>query len=539
MQHDTTSAGGPAAAFAALPDRNVRLAIIDALICMSLVKQEPAGTIYERVTGEPFDEETQGYQYSSETADFYAAYPVTDAMLEAVTGLDYDASCTIVGLVWPHWDGECDTFTINSFEGIAQALPNLTSITGDLFGLTSLEPLKHCTQLAQLAIGTTDDLSPLLDLPNLQTVKLSAPESNKPVSAKLKKRTVKAKITWISDQTLLEETAFRHQQNGKRDEAIYWYTRAREYGGGHFLMDLGTLLEAQGRYAEAAEAFLEHVHFYRDRISHITQTEALHAVECLILGGERERAEHVLNEEITTCLLNKSTDAHPYHQVVRELLRLLLAETQDRAKHRQALSVLLDDNPELRYNYEAWDTALIRGIADRQGQLDQIQPFLMRLQAQKRTYNRWRECWMHIFPEPMEQAAIHRRKAAQQRARVAEAFGLNNAQPWELEIGLTDSTSRTDTPVWLSIEFHRTLGIEVEINSRSDIRVHIPDLVYLGIPLPEDYTNLPETLHLLTKEFGLCFDFSRPSIDLTSPLKGTARKAVLDRIRSWVADCGL
>ncbi|MEU4625050.1 hypothetical protein AB0G04_34390 [Actinoplanes sp. NPDC023801] len=78
-------------------------------------------------------------------------------------------------MIWKYWDGESDEFCIRSFDGIAEALPNLRKLAVDMYTGSDLTPLAGCTDLHTLHLYggfSVTDLGPLASLTALRDLRL-------------------------------------------------------------------------------------------------------------------------------------------------------------------------------------------------------------------------------------------------------------------------------------------------------------------------------------------------------------------------------
>lgn len=151
---------------AGVADKNLRLAIIDKLTEMQLLP--PFST-----TGS----DDRDYEYNDDIADALLDTGVTAEQCAAVRDLYWEAgSNDIIFAIWTHWDGESDEFHAQTFDGLAEALPNLESLAVDLCAVRDLAPLAEFTQLRDLSLdggfGVTD-LGPLAKVGTLRKLRLN------------------------------------------------------------------------------------------------------------------------------------------------------------------------------------------------------------------------------------------------------------------------------------------------------------------------------------------------------------------------------
>ena len=109
-------------------DLNFKLAVINHLMYEKEVLK-PRFDIYTfvKTIDHPCDIETDGYAVVPEALKWFAALELTPGQLEQVTSLYIEGGSEIYHQIYPFWDGEDDTFDINSFDDV-KLLPRLQSI---------------------------------------------------------------------------------------------------------------------------------------------------------------------------------------------------------------------------------------------------------------------------------------------------------------------------------------------------------------------------------------------------------------------------
>ena len=158
-----------------MEDVNLRLAVLDALLESGAI---PRGDVEARIGAPAGDldyvDDERDYRYRPEVTEALLAVPVTAAQRATVTRLIWQAGCgDVMSMIWKYWDGESDEFCIRSFDGIAEALPNLRELAVDMHTVSDLTPLAGCTDLHTLDLDggfSVTDLGPLASLTALRDV---------------------------------------------------------------------------------------------------------------------------------------------------------------------------------------------------------------------------------------------------------------------------------------------------------------------------------------------------------------------------------
>ncbi|HEX7642646.1 MAG TPA: hypothetical protein VF472_10620 [Burkholderiaceae bacterium] len=73
--------------------------------------------------------ESDGYAVIPEALAYFQALPIPDSLLEQVEDMEFDGGLEIYRHIYPHWDGECETFDVASAEDV-KLLPNLKRLAG-------------------------------------------------------------------------------------------------------------------------------------------------------------------------------------------------------------------------------------------------------------------------------------------------------------------------------------------------------------------------------------------------------------------------
>jgi WD40 repeat protein len=89
---------------------------------------------------------------------------------ESVTEIDWSGGCDIQHQIWCYWDGECETFHIESLAGIGM-LENLKSLNIGLSLITDLSPLASLQHLESLTLEQSPECGPVISLEPLLGIK--------------------------------------------------------------------------------------------------------------------------------------------------------------------------------------------------------------------------------------------------------------------------------------------------------------------------------------------------------------------------------
>lgn len=111
-------------------DFNFKLAVVQRLMYEQGILT-PRFDVYDFVKGyaaRHIDIEEEGYDIIPEVRQYFEALEIPVDILPHITEIDQDGGDEIYGQLYPFWDGEDDTFNIQSAEDAA-LLPNLKSVT--------------------------------------------------------------------------------------------------------------------------------------------------------------------------------------------------------------------------------------------------------------------------------------------------------------------------------------------------------------------------------------------------------------------------
>ena len=111
-------------------DFNFKLAVVQRLMYEQGILT-PRFDVYDFVKGyaaRHIDIEEEGYDIIPEVRQYFEALEIPVDILHHITEIAQDGGDEIYGQLYPFWDGEDDTFNIQSAEDAA-LLPNLKSVT--------------------------------------------------------------------------------------------------------------------------------------------------------------------------------------------------------------------------------------------------------------------------------------------------------------------------------------------------------------------------------------------------------------------------
>ncbi|MFF2331218.1 MULTISPECIES: DUF6892 domain-containing protein [unclassified Streptomyces] len=169
-----------------IPDVNLSLAILSRLMDLGTVPlfEVPAPEDVHECDDECDDDcadwvdHPSEYEYRKEVARALLDLPVTAEQCATLRELNWHTSSKAISMIWKYWDGECDTFSVRSLDGISAALPALEALRLELNEVTDLTPLTRCGRLRELAlVGGYDneaDLAPLSRVGSLRTLSLAS-----------------------------------------------------------------------------------------------------------------------------------------------------------------------------------------------------------------------------------------------------------------------------------------------------------------------------------------------------------------------------
>lgn len=155
--------------FNKITDENLRLAIIQELADNDEI---------DLPTLNP-DDFVRDYLYSPNNEvklALLSKLSIDDNLLLSINSIEWSAGSDIQHIICPHWDGEDDGFNIKSLDGI-ENLSSLTSLYIELGSVKDLTPLSKLPILSKISLeldGIFDTLTPLLTLPELKSVHLTA-----------------------------------------------------------------------------------------------------------------------------------------------------------------------------------------------------------------------------------------------------------------------------------------------------------------------------------------------------------------------------
>lgn len=183
----------PPAAFA---DPCLHFAVLQASWDARLLPQFDVQKHYREGVGEPWDSEKQGTSVDPRVHDALFATPIPARVAARIERLQWDGGMEIQHMVFLYWDGEDSTFDIRSLQGI-EALAGLRTLSLSVAKLTDVAPLAKLKKLRSFTLGVGEfqmiigrdkrsavvepeadaciaDLSPLLQLPALRTLRIGA-----------------------------------------------------------------------------------------------------------------------------------------------------------------------------------------------------------------------------------------------------------------------------------------------------------------------------------------------------------------------------
>lgn len=172
-----------------IPDVNLRLALMEALVAKKIVERPATARGREQV-------------YNEKVRDKLLSVSFDADKLAAVDALGWSTDVKAIYQIFPQWDGEEDEFEIKSLSGL-EACKNLREINITMFGGTDLEPLRGLEKLESITLErpysdkAIKELAPLLELPSLRDVAISAArksESNADAIKRLKDKHVRVSI---------------------------------------------------------------------------------------------------------------------------------------------------------------------------------------------------------------------------------------------------------------------------------------------------------------------------------------------------------
>lgn len=162
-----------------MPDRVLRLMVLQKLIDAGEVEPITAEAAYPAVRGEPYDDFAEyGYQFNEDIAAYIDATPVDEAMLAKVTSLPTDPTADLIFVIWPQFDGESEEFDVTDVTGLDR-LPELAELFVAVHRQADLEVVSRCGRLttASLDCRVPLDLAPLARARTLQTLELQHAEN--------------------------------------------------------------------------------------------------------------------------------------------------------------------------------------------------------------------------------------------------------------------------------------------------------------------------------------------------------------------------
>lgn len=171
-----------------IPDKNLKLALVDALIGLGRahsLSEEEQRELDKEYAGE--DDEMEGphrlgYTHGNDLIEsHYLDMPLSQEDLLAITNLSWCAGTNdIIFDIFTYWDGEDDAFTLERLQGIEHC-HNLKELVIDIGHIEDLKPLANLKALEEISLSfiTTNDLTSLEDLPHLQKLDLTWPDELK------------------------------------------------------------------------------------------------------------------------------------------------------------------------------------------------------------------------------------------------------------------------------------------------------------------------------------------------------------------------
>lgn len=157
-----------------MPDRILRLMVLQQLIDAGEVEPITAEVAYPAVRGEPYDAwAADGQRFNEDIAAYVDDTPVDEAMLAKVTRLPTDPTADLVFVIWPQFDGESDEFDVTDLSGLDR-LPALAELFVEVHRQADLAVVARCAHLTAASLDCRGplDLSPLAAARGLQTLEL-------------------------------------------------------------------------------------------------------------------------------------------------------------------------------------------------------------------------------------------------------------------------------------------------------------------------------------------------------------------------------
>lgn len=178
-----------------IPDRNLKLMLIQSAWIAKLLPPFDKEAFYRDVVGSPYDPRADyNDRIDRRVLDAILATPLPKETLRKLTYVVWDAGNEIYNLIWTNWGGETDDFYVRDLAGIeaCEAVKQLLFIGGASFDDCS--PLGKLNALEHLMIEGKQpaNMQPLLNLPKLTKLDLSfsAEGGNRAVVDQLKSRGV-------------------------------------------------------------------------------------------------------------------------------------------------------------------------------------------------------------------------------------------------------------------------------------------------------------------------------------------------------------
>jgi hypothetical protein len=162
-----------------MPDRILRLMVLQQLIDAGEIGPITADAAYLAVRGQPHDDLADYcYQFNEDIAAYIDDTPVDEAMLATVTRLPTDPTADLVFVVWPQFDGESEEFDVTDLTGLDR-LPALAELFVEVHRQADLAVVSRCAGLttAFLDCRVPLDLTPLAGSRTLRTLKLRHAEN--------------------------------------------------------------------------------------------------------------------------------------------------------------------------------------------------------------------------------------------------------------------------------------------------------------------------------------------------------------------------
>ncbi|MBN1501410.1 MAG: WGR domain-containing protein, partial [Spirochaetes bacterium] len=141
-------------------DVNLHYAILNAMKDFTFDRDE----FHKRKLGPDYQEDHDcEYDTCPVIEEYLQSLDLSAYHPETVTGIDWSGGCFIQHQIWLYWDGECETFHIESLAGIG-ICNNLKDLNIGLSLITDLEPLTSLKHLKSLTLEQSPECDPVISL---------------------------------------------------------------------------------------------------------------------------------------------------------------------------------------------------------------------------------------------------------------------------------------------------------------------------------------------------------------------------------------